>query len=137
MTQQRHIDKIKSILPLVVEWINILSTIYLIATLILSFDYQQPAMYAYFISTVADIAVNKRYRDVKWDSTKWIFIAMIGLYLSIWIWHMCETCNSPQFFHSTDKRLPFLIIGLLGLLTNPNPKMKISYMRLKELKQKL
>ena len=127
MTQQRHIDKIKSILPLVVEWINILSTIYLIATLILSFDYQQPAMYAYFISTVADIAVNKRYRDVKWDSTKWIFIAMIGLYLSIWIWHMCETCNSPQFFHSTDKRLPFLIIGLLGLLTNPNPKMKISY----------
>ncbi|MBQ5926230.1 MAG: hypothetical protein IIX03_05890, partial [Paludibacteraceae bacterium] len=109
MTQIARIDKIKSILPSLVEWINLLSTIYLISTFILSFDFQRPAIFAYVISTIADISVNKRYKNIKWDSTKWIFVVMIGLYLSIWIWHIFETCNSPQFFHSTDKRLPFMI----------------------------
>jgi O-antigen ligase len=127
MTQIARIDKIKSILPSLVEWINLLSTIYLISTFILSFDFQRPAIFAYIISTIADISVNKRYKNIKWDSTKWIFIVMIGLYLSIWVWHIFETCNSPQFFHSTDKRLPFMIFGLLGIFTYPNPKIKISH----------
>ena len=127
MTKTTHIDKIKSILPSLVEWINLLSTIYLISTFILSFDFQRPAIFAYVISTIADISVNKRYKNIKWDSTKWIFVVMIGLYLSIWIWHIFETCNSPQFFHSTDRRLPFVVLGLLGLFTNPNPKIKISH----------
>jgi hypothetical protein len=62
MTQNiSYINKIKTILPQMVEWFNLFSTIYLIATFITSFDYRRPAIYAYFISTFLDIIINQRY----------------------------------------------------------------------------
>lgn len=114
----------KSILPQTVEWINVLCAIYLAATLILPFDYQRPALYTYFISVGLDIIVNKRYTNVKWDKTKWTFVAMILFYLCIWIWHPFEETNLPYFQITAEKRIGLLIMGLLGLFTNINPKLK-------------
>ena len=114
----------KSILPQTVEWINVLSAIYLAITLILPFDYQRPALYAYFTSVGLDIIVNKRYMNVKWDKTKWIFIAMTLFYLCIWIWHPFEETNLPYFKITTEKRVGLLAMGILGLFTNINPKLK-------------
>ncbi len=128
MTQiNSYTNKIKTILPQMVEWFNVISTLYLIASLILSFKYQKPAIYIYAISTATDIIVNKRYLNAKWDKTKYTFIIMITYYLCIWIWHIFEQCNSTIFFHSLDTRLPFLIFGILGLCVNINPKIKLSY----------
>jgi hypothetical protein len=110
-----------------VEWFNVISTLYFIASLILSFKYQKPAIYIYSISTALDIIINKRYLNAKWDKTKYTFIIMITYYSCIWIWHIFEQCNSTIFFHSTDTRLPFLIFGILGLCFNINPKIKLSY----------
>ena len=67
-------NKTKSILPQIVEWINVISTLYLIASLILSFKYQKPAIYIYAISTATDIIVNKRYLNAKWNKTKYTFM---------------------------------------------------------------
>ena len=122
----RH-NTIKSILPCVVEWINVLATLYLISTLVTSFNHQRPALYAYFISVVLDIIVNRRYANVKWQKTKWTFVAMILFYVCVWIWHIFEQCNSEIFFRTTDIRLPFLAFGVLGLCFNRNPQIKIRY----------
>lgn len=128
MTQiNSYTNKIKTILPQMVEWFNVISTLYLIASLILSFEYQRIALYFYFTSTILDIIVNRRYQNVVWEKKKWIFVTMVSFYLCIWIWHIFENCNSSIFFHSTDIKLPFLIFGLLGIFTNVNPKIKISH----------
>ena len=72
----------KSILSQTIEWINVLSTMYLIGSLILPFNLQKPAIYVYTISTIADIIVNKRYANVKWRNAKWSFAAMYRPLLS-------------------------------------------------------
>ena len=114
----------KSILSQTIEWINVLSAMYLAVTLILPFDYQHPALYAYFTSVGLDIIINKRHANVKWDKTKWTFAAMILFYLCIWIWHPFEETNLPYFQTTTEKRIGLLIMGILGLFTNINPKLK-------------
>lgn len=115
----------KSILSQTIEWINVLSTMYLIGSLILPFNLQKPAIYVYTISTIADIIVNKRYANVKWRNAKWSFAAMTLFYLCMWIWHIFEDCTSTIYFHSTDIRLPFIAFGLLGLTCNTNSRIKI------------
>lgn len=112
---------------MLVEWISAFSTLYLIASLILNFDYQRVAMIIYAASTVLDIIVNRRYENAKWSKEKWVFASMTLFYLCIWIWHIFEKCSSEIFFHATDTRLPFLIFGLLGIFTRLNPKIKMEY----------
>ncbi len=114
----------KSILPATVEWINVLCAIYLTITLILPFNYQHPALYAYFTSVGLDIIINNRYVNVIWNKTKWTFVAMILFYLCIWIWHPFEESNLPYFQITTEKRVGLLAMGILGLFTNINPKLK-------------
>lgn len=108
-----------------IEWINVLSAIYLIGSLILPFNLQKPAIYIYAISTIADIIINKRYAKLNWEHAKWTFVAMTLFYLCMWIWHIFEDCTSTIYFHSTDIRLPFIAFGLLGLTCNINPRIKI------------
>ena len=120
-------DKIKSILSQGIEWINMLSAIYLITTLIFPFEYQKPAMYFYFITLALDIIINKRYKNVKWNNAKWTFVAMILFYLCIWIWHPFEDSNLPHFKSVYENRLPYIVFGLLGLFTNINPRLKLQY----------
>lgn len=117
-------NKIKSILSQGIEWINMLSAIYLVVTLILPFEYQKPAMYSYFTTLGLDIIINQRYKDVKWNNVKWTFVAMILFYLCIWIWHPFENTNLPYFFATAEKRIGLIIFGLLGIFTNINPKIK-------------
>lgn len=120
-------NKTKSILPQIVEWINLLSAIYLVVTLLFSFQYQQPAFYIYSLTLIIDIFVNKRYKNVKWFNAKWTFVAMILFYLCIWIWHIFEETNLPYFQTTVEKRIGLLIAGVLGIYTNINPKLKPQY----------
>ena len=123
-----HTDKIKSILPNLVEWINLFSTIFLVTTLILPFIYQRIALYTFFISTILDVIINQRYTNLKWNKIKWLFIIMIVFYLCIWIWHIFEESNLRHFQKVTENRLPFLAFGILGLFCNINPKLKPQYL---------
>ncbi len=128
MTQHiSYINNIKSILPATVEWINVLSAIYLISSLILPFEYQKPAMYFYFTTLGLDIIINQRYKNVKWNNAKWTFIAMVLFYLCIWIWHPFENSNLPHFKSVYENRLPYIVFGILGLFTNINPRLKLQY----------
>ena len=122
-----YTNKIKSILPALVEWINMFCAIYLVCTLLFSFDYQRPAFYAYSISLLTDIIINKRYKNVKWFNAKWTFVVMILFYLCIWIWHIFEETNLPYFITTAEKRVGLLIAGLLGIFTNINPRLKPQY----------
>ena len=78
--QKTYIDKTKSILSLGIEWISVLSALYLIASLIFAFKYQRPALSIYAIATVIDIIVNGRYKNLKWDKVKSTFVMMIVFY---------------------------------------------------------
>ena len=127
MNKISRYNNIKSILPCLVEWINVLSTLYLIATLITSFNYQRLAIYIYFISTFTDIIINKRYLNIKWEKAKSTFVMMIIFYICMWIWHIFKPCEYNELFHSTDTRLPFIAFGILGLCSTINPKIKINY----------
>ena len=127
MTTKFAHNNMKSILPTAVEWINVLSTIYLLSTFILPFNYQRVALYMYFASLIVDIVVNRRYKGIKWHNTKYVFATMAFFYAAMWIWHLFEDCNAQIYFHSTDTRLPFLAFGLLGLTCAINPKIKISH----------
>ena len=129
-TTNLYIDKAKSILPNWVEWINLLSAIYLVVTLILPFKFQYPALCAYFTSVGLDIIINRRYTDVKWTKISYIFLAMILFYLCIWIWHPFENNNIHRFEHLIEERLPFLVFGILGLFTTLNPRLKLEYLAL-------
>lgn len=117
----------KSILSQAIEWINVLSAIYLIITFVFPFEYQRPALYAYFSSLTIDIIINQRYKNVEWHKSKLVFIPMILFYLAIWIWHIFEDTAIYQFTFAVENRLPFLIFGILGLFTNINPKLKPQY----------
>ena len=125
--QKTYIDKTKSILSLGIEWISVLSALYLIASLIFAFKYQRPALSIYAIATVIDIIVNGRYKNLKWDKVKSTFVMMIVFYLCMWTWHIFEDCSSTEFFHSTDTRLPFLVFGIIGLTSSLNPKIEIKH----------
>ena len=117
----------QSILSQAIEWINVLSAIYLIITFVFPFEYQRPALYAYFSSLAIDIIINQRYKNVEWHKSKLVFIPMILFYLTIWIWHIFEDTAIYQFTFAVENRLPFLIFGILGLFTNINPKLRPQY----------
>ena len=125
--QHTYINKIKSILPQLVEWINVICAIFLISTLIFPFEYQRPAFYAYASTLFLDIIANRRYKNVKWFNARWVFVVMILFYLCIWIWHIFEETNLPYFQTTAEKRIGLLIAGILGLFTNINPKLKPQY----------
>ncbi len=120
-------NKIKSILPTLVEWINVLSILCLIASFILQYKWQIPSISVFTATTILDIIVNKRFIEAKWHKAKWTFVTMILFYSCMWIWHWCGDCSSPIYFHSTDIRLPFLIFGILGLTCKINPRLKITH----------
>ena len=123
-----HMNKLKTILPIWVEWFNVICAIYLVSTLLFPFDYQRPALYLYSISLLTDLLINHRYKKVKWCKARWVFLIMILFYLCIWIWHIFEETNLPYFQVTAEKRIGLLIAGILGLFTNINPKLKPQYL---------
>ena len=123
-----YINRIESILPCMVEWINVLSAIYLASTLLFPFEYQRPAFYVYALTLLLDIVVNQRYKNVRWINAKWTFVTMILFYLCIWLWHPFEMTDLAYFQTTAEKRIGLLIAGILGLFTNINPRLKPHYL---------
>ena len=117
----------KTILHQGVEWFSAIATLWLMASLLLTFECQRLSLFIYAIATVADVVMNKRYSGVKWEKRRWVFAAMVAFYACMWIWHIFEACSSAEYFHSTDTRVPLLAFGVLGLCTNLNPKIKVEY----------
>ncbi len=59
---------------------------------------------------------NKRWKEWKWNRNKWFYIAIVAYYLFIPIWQLFSDTLSPAYHIALERRLAFLICGIIGLL---------------------
>lgn len=91
----------------------------LICTLPFRFSWVQlPVLWAVGISYVLDYFADKRYRRFAWMRDKWLYAAFILFFLLAPIWHLFEgaTDMPVQFSRNLDNRMPFAVIGVIGIL---------------------
>lgn len=112
-------SKFKTIL----EWTNVIASMLLIASMLFPFSYQKPFVIAFAISMLADIIVNRRFSLRKHTWQYAVFFVLIAYYACVWIWHIFEESTMEIFLLDTQRRLPFLIFGILGLTTTVNPRL--------------
>lgn len=114
-------------LPKIAEYSTVFSSLLLTAALMFEIGRVRIAVILFFCSFIADIIINKRWQNVKWDKSKPIFIAMVLYYLLGWIWHPFETNDFHLFNQEIENRLPFIAFGVIGLIGWITPKLKPQY----------
>ena len=112
---------------IVVEWVNVIATMLLLATIVLSFNYQRYCLYLYAASLLVDLVVNRRFHRPRLSWQNAVFVAMILYYLCIWIWHIFEDSTIVTFRREAENRIPFIVFGILGLVANVNPRLTIRH----------
>ncbi|MFI3296501.1 MAG: O-antigen ligase family protein [bacterium] len=111
-------------IPKIVEYSTVATSLLLAASLIFEIGLVRIPVTLFCCSVFADIIINRRWKNAKWDKSKLIFIAMILYYLLGWVSHSFETENLDLFYREIENRLPFIAFGIIGLLGWVTPKLK-------------
>lgn len=111
-------------IPKIVEYSTVATSLLLAASLIFEIGLVRIPVTLFCCSVFADIIINRRWKNAKWDKSKLIFIAMILYYLLGWVSHSFETENLDLFYREIENKLPFIAFGIIGLLGWVTPKLK-------------
>ncbi len=65
---------------------------------------------------VLDYIANKRWKDWHFSRDKWLYVAMIALYLYTFIWHIGSETHTSRFSVVVRDRLPLILCGIVGFL---------------------
>ncbi len=79
-----------------------------------------------FVAIVVEFIVNKRWKTWKWSADKWLYVAMIALYMYIFIWQIGSDVFTRRFEIVIGDRIPLLLCGIIGLLGFSKP-IKLSH----------
>lgn len=120
-------EKFKQSFLTYLSYVPIVGLIMLSATLFVGFsDYQRVALYVFGIGYFWDYILNKRYRGWEWSMEKLSYVVTILYFLLILIWDIGCHEERDYFQHIVNWRLPFLMMGIVGLL-GVGPKMQIRW----------
>ncbi len=109
-------------------YLHLVCSMWVFSSLMFRFEYQRLALYFFSITYVLDYVVDARWRKFQWNKTKWLYVAMITFYLIIHIWNLWAETSSdtPHYTSVLGRRLPFLAMGLMGLL-GISDKIRLKY----------
>ncbi len=101
----------------IINYLNLVSLIYLCATSILYFQFQRFAFYSFFITYFIELILEKKWVNVKIDKKRLYYLVLAFFCLLALIYHPFE--NSSVYFKTLfDRRLAligFAIVGFFGL----------------------
>lgn len=107
--------------------LHVFFAVFLMSSWILPFALQRIALWGFFVTYFVDIIWEKRIQNFSWHPMKWLYVAMIVFYLLTPLWQLFTApWADPWFQRTLEYRLPFLGIGLVGLL-GINEKIKVRY----------
>ncbi len=109
----------------VVTYLQTFSLWLLVATLPLRIcAFTRVVMIVAGVLFVVEYVVNKRWRDWHWSRDKWLYVAMIALYLFVFVWQIGSETMTPRWNKVVEQRLPFALCGVIGLL-GFNPRVRL------------
>lgn len=95
--------------------LNVLSLLFLITQMPFYFSkVQQVAIVLFFGTYLIDFALTKRWKSFQWNKSQWVFILFIAYFLLLIIYAPFES-DSQYLQKIIDIRLPFLLVGIIGL----------------------
>lgn len=110
--------KINKTASAVISYLPVVSMLALVATL--PFYYgacQRMALYCLGVTYLVHYIYNRCWESLRWDRTSWVFLAMILWFLITPLWQLWDPTPPTYFYHrQIDARIPFLLVGLAGLL---------------------
>lgn len=107
--------------------LHVFFAVFLMSSWILPFEVQRIALWGFFTTYFIDVIWEKRIQNFKWRPVKWLYVAMIVFYLMVPVWQLfTASWYDPWFQRTLEYRLPFLGIGLIGLL-GINKEIRIKY----------
>lgn len=66
---------------------------------------------------IVDYVANRRWSTWCWHRNKWLYVAMIALYICIPLWQIgSDTYNPRVFSYALEDRMPLLLVGIVGIL---------------------
>ncbi len=105
--------------------LNLMSSIFLMASLPFYFPQQKLALTLFFGTSIIEFFVDQKWKSIKFDKVTWYFIVIGIFFLLSFIYYPFE--NNHEYFHNlTERRLALLgfsLIGIVGL----NKLFKLSY----------
>lgn len=117
-----------------IDWFrNIMSYLPVIGLLCLSSSilfpygwYQRISLYIIAVSYPLDYVCNLRWKEWQWNNNKIVYILFISFFLLIPIWQLFDSQHTPILQHTIEKYLPFLLIGICGIM-GMTDKFRIEY----------
>ncbi len=101
----------------IITYLQVISLLALVATMAFRTSvFTRWIMITAGVFFILEFIVNKRWQTWHWTRDKWLYVAMIALYLYAFIWHIGSETNTSRFSIAIRDRLPLILCGIVGLL---------------------
>jgi len=104
-------------ISILINYINLISCIYLAAASICYTSVQQIGFYFFFISFFLEIFLDRKWQNIKLDKVRIYFLIMLLFFLLIFIYHPFENSNK-YFLRFVELRLAlfgYAVVGFFGV----------------------
>lgn len=90
------------------------------------FSVQRVVMIALVLAWIVDVIVNRRWVGWRMSGDKWVFALMIVFFLITPLHQLFDIPATTYYHQQIERRLPFLVVGLMGLL-GFSDKLRVRY----------
>jgi len=112
-------------ISLFINYINLISCIFLAASAIYYTRFQQIGFYVFFTSYFFEIFLDKKWKNFHIDKSKIYYFILLLFFFLIFIYHPFENSNK-YFYRLAELRLALFAFGVVGFL-GVNKLFKVSY----------
>lgn len=112
-----------------IGYLPIIAILILIASF--PFDYgwlQRSSLYLLALSYPLDYVINKRWYSWHWSKDKWVYVMMIVFFLITPIRQLFDPTSPTTYYnYQIDLRIPYLVIGIMGIIGLYNEENIVRY----------
>lgn len=110
-----------------ISYLPVFSLLLLVASLPFHYGaFQRISLYSLAVTIPLDYVINQRWQQWKWTSKHWVYVAFILFFCLIPISQLFDPLKTFLYPHTIERYLPFLVIGILGIL-GMTDKVRIEY----------
>lgn len=110
-----------------ISYLPVFSLLLLVASLPFQYGtFQRISLYAIAVTIPLDYILNQRWRQWKWTSKHWVYVAFILFFCLIPLRQLFDPLQTFLFPYTIERYLPFLVIGALGIM-GITDKIRIEY----------
>lgn len=112
----------------IIEWLPVIGILMLISSIPYGWSwYQSVSCWLLGLGYLSYVIAFKKWRDFRWDRTKWLYVIMLALWTMYPIRQLFDaTPPTDYFWHQVHLHEWFLYIGIAGLIGFPS-KLKLKY----------